>query len=152
MNICVFDQQDTLLISPLQIQAIVKHVLTLENATCHEVSIHFVDTPTICQLHEDYFDDPTTTDCISFPIDDASSAFRVLGEVFVCPETAQDYAKAHHSDPYRETTLYVVHGLLHLLGYDDIEPEDEQVMRTAEAKHMEALQKNSLVLTMSKKE
>lgn len=152
MNICVFDHQDTLLISPIQIQAVVKHVLLLENTTCHEVSIHLVDTPTICQLHEDYFDDPTTTDCISFPIDDASSAFRVLGEVFVCPETAQVYATAHHSDPYHEATLYVVHGLLHLLGYDDIEPEDEQVMRAAETKHMEALRKNDLLLKMSIKE
>ena len=90
-----------------------------------EVIFHFVSERKICQLHKEFFNDPASTDCITFPIDppDAEkSASHVLGEAFICPLTALTYAKLHKSDPYEELCRYIIHCILHLIGYTDIEP------------------------------
>lgn len=119
---------------------IVKEVISYENQPCHEVTINFVTTQAISQLHADFFNDPTTTDCISFPMDEETSPYRILGEIFVCPKTALDYAEAHDKDPQQELILYVIHGLLHLMGYDDIDPKDRRKMRIAERRHIKHLE------------
>lgn len=112
-----------------------------------EVAIHFVDTPRICELHAQFFDDPTPTDCISFPMDDPEEeGYKVLGDVFVCPATALNYVHAKGGDTYQELTLYVVHGLLHLIGYDDIDEEDRKDMRSEEKRFLSHVRANKLWL------
>ncbi len=117
-----------------------------EGQRCDEVGVYLVDTSTICDLHEQFFQDPSPTDTISLPMDDEDAAYRVLGEVFVCPETACKYVTENGGDPYIETTLYIVHSLLHLMGYDDIDDVDRAKMREAEARHMEHLVREDLAL------
>lgn len=137
MNISVFDDQSALAVSQDTAKVIVTNVLQEEKQTCDEVSLYFVSTEEMCSLHKQYFKDPSPTDCISFPIDeDPAVPYRVLGDVFVCPETAIAYASLHNTDPYEETTLYIVHGLLHLMGYDDMTDKDAAMMRQAESRHM----------------
>ena len=81
----------------------------------------------MCKLHRDYFNDSSPTDCISFPIDNpVPENYSLMGDVFVCPETALIYSEKHKVNPYQEITLYIVHGLLHLMGYDDIELADQE--------------------------
>jgi probable rRNA maturation factor len=145
----VIDQQSALKISVVQVQQMVQHVIHAEGEKCDEVNIYFVDTPTICQLHDQFFQDSSPTDCISFPMDedhDDKFPFRILGEVFICPATALTYAEEHQKDPYEETTLYIVHGLLHLMGYDDLSEEDCLLMREEESRHLVELKKNQLQL------
>lgn len=72
--------------------------------------------------------------------------FCYLGDVFVCPRQAIFYADENGLDPYRETTLYIVHGLLHLLGYDDIEESDAKLMRRKELKHLKMIDRAGLIL------
>ena len=99
------------------------------------------------RLHARFFGDPSLTDCISFPMDsEAQEGYRILGEVFVCPQVARRYAESHKGDPYWETTLYVVHGLLHLMGYDDISEKERSLMRAAEGRQMRHLEKRGLIL------
>jgi len=146
VEVHIFNQQQDLEIPHQVVTDIVKEVLRKEGKRCDEVAVHFVNTSTICELHSKYFDDPSVTDCISFPIDETDTEeYRVLGEVFVCPKTAIDYASSHQCTPYRETTLYIVHGLLHLLGYDDL-GETEPQMRAAEKLHMKNLEEHNLIL------
>lgn len=138
MLINVFNEQSALAIAEEKVQEIVQKVIEGEGQTCDEVNIYFVDTKAICTLHEEFFDDPCPTDCISFPMDEKDDGFlpyRILGEVFVCPETAIAYAKENKGDPYAETFLYIIHGVLHLLGYDDIDEIDITAMREAEARY-----------------
>jgi probable rRNA maturation factor len=145
----VIDQQTALKISVEQVQQLVQEVIRYERQSCDEVNIYFVDTPTICHLHELYFNDPSPTDCISFPMDleqEESIHSRLLGELFVCPATAMAYADKHQSDPYQETTLYIVHSLLHLMGYDDTNAKARALMRQAERRHMEHLQSQVRIL------
>ncbi len=110
---------------------LIESVLEFQGVDCNELSVYFVTERRICDLHREYFNDPTPTDCISFPIDS-----ETLGDVFVCPKTALKYTAANGGDPYEEIVLYVIHGLLHLMGYDDIESEERRVMRKNEKKCM----------------
>ncbi len=103
-----------------------------------EFHVHFVTQQRICKLHQEFFNDPSPTDCISFP-----SESPCLGEVVICPKAAIDYAPDSF---YEELTLYLVHGILHCLGYDDIEKKDRSKMRKMEKKFMSILKnKNKLI-------
>lgn len=149
MNVCVFNTGSKLPISIESVKALVAEVISYEGQSCQEISIHFVSIPEICDLHDQYFNDPSPTDCISFPLDedeDEQEEYRMLGDVFVCPEVAIEYGASHQIDPYEETSLYVVHGILHLFGYDDIEESDEVKMRAAETRHMLHLKAGNLLI------
>lgn len=147
MEILIDDRQSSLDIHASMVKKIVSEVVAYEGNHYDEVAIHFVSSQEISSLHAQFFDDPTPTDCISFPLNEPiDSPYRVMGDVFVCPEMAIKYAAAHRGDPYKETTLYIVHGLLHLMGYDDIKFEDRRAMRAAEKRHMRHLKAELLIL------
>jgi len=147
----VTSSQDIIKVDPLQIETIVACVLKEKQVHCDEVSIHLASLEEIAEMHGEFFDDPTPTDCITFPIDDSDEEefYKVLGEVFVCPEVALNYANEHHLLFEEELTLYIVHGLLHLLGFDDIEDEDRIEMRKQEAFLMHLLKSQDLILKKS---
>lgn len=149
LDIHIVDKQQSLSLSLSGVKILVKAVIVLEGRRCDEVSVHFVETAEICHLHGEFFGDPSPTDCISFPMDEDEDdiGMCVLGDVFVCTSTAVEYAKEHKCDPYQETALYIVHGLLHLMGYDDMNDEDRLEMRSAEERHM----KNLALLNVSLK-
>lgn len=147
MEVHVYNTQKRYPINLKAVEALTKEVIRAQGHSCHAVAIHFVGTRKICSLHAIYFDDPSVTDCISFPIDsECDSPYSVLGEVFVCPETAFSYTKRHGGLLYEEITLYIIHGLLHLLGYDDLNDADCIKMREREQFHMENLRKRHLLL------
>lgn len=146
MQVAVYNTQKRFPVDFASIEAIVKEVIRAEGSFCDEVAIHFVGTKKICSLHAQYFDDPSVTDCISFPIDnDDETSYIVLGEVFVCPATANDYVNANGGILNEEIVLYCVHGILHLLGYDDIKAADIEVMRERERFHMQNLKKQKML-------
>ena len=113
------------------VRELIWNVLECQRFDCREINIYFVTERRICDLHRQFFDDPTPTDCISFPIDP-----ETLGEIFVCPRTALKYADLHHINPFDELALYIIHGVLHLLGFDDLTPSDRRTMRKNEEKCM----------------
>lgn len=131
----VENRQDDLPIAPEAFSSLVWAILKGEAAHADEIGVHLVSLEEICQLHEQYFNDSSPTDCISFPIDGPKERPRMLGEVVVCPKVAIGYVEERGGDPYQEVALYVVHGMLHLLGYDDLQPADRERMRQAEARY-----------------
>lgn len=146
MKVYVKNSQKDLPIPAILIKKIAKEVILFEGLSCDEVSIYFVTTPVITKMHDQYFNDPTTTDCISFPMDlEDLEEYKILGEVFVCPATAIDYTKKNKGSPFEETVLYMVHALLHLMGYDDLDPKSKAIMRRAEKKHLTHLKKIGLM-------
>lgn len=147
MIVNINNSQSALKISLDQARLIVEQVVREENCSCDEVSVYFVDKHVISRLHKKFFGISSSTDCISFPMDDEEiHDYRILGEVFVCPATAVSYAIENDLDPYEETALYIVHGLLHLMGYDDLSKEDRLKMRKAEKRHMQEIKKHHLYL------
>lgn len=100
-----------------------------------EVILHFVTEKQISLIHKDFFNDPSPTDCITFPIDplrEEKTPDHLLGEAFICPKTALDYAKRHQLAPRAELFRYVVHCLLHLVGYNDLQPDERAKMKRKE--------------------
>ncbi|MDN4472500.1 rRNA maturation RNase YbeY [Demequina zhanjiangensis] len=100
-----------------------------------ELAILFVDEPAMEQLHIQWMDEPGPTDVLSFPMDelrpgtaDEPTPAGLLGDIVVCPTVAAAQAvKAGHTAE-EEMLLLTTHGILHLLGYDHVEPEEEKVM------------------------
>lgn len=147
IRVSIYDHQKDMALRLDSVEEIVNQIVEAECQAAHEASVYLIDDAEMCQMHLDHFDDPSPTDCISFPMDDSSEVhYRVLGEVFVCPRTAITYAEQHRLDPHREITLYLVHGILHLLGYDDINEEDRLSMRAAEERHMSVIEQKGLML------
>jgi probable rRNA maturation factor len=107
-----------------------------------ELSLAFMTDSKLAKLHDDFLDDPTTTDVITF---EGQPDFDVAGEICVSADTAAAYSKANHRDFSEELTLYVVHGWLHLAGYDDLQPAKKRKMRAAEARAMKLLHAASAV-------
>lgn len=103
-----------------------------------EATISVVDVATMSDLHVRWMDLEGPTDVMSFPMDELTPGMgrpdaqpfgpAILGDIILCPEfAAKQAAKAGH-DMGHELVLLTTHGCLHLLGYDHIEPEDEQEM------------------------
>ena len=101
-----------------------------------ELSLVFLTDSALARLHADFLADPTTTDVITF---EGDPALDVAGEVCVSVDTAVSYAKEHRRDFATELLLYVIHGWLHLAGYDDLQPAKKRVMRRAEARALALL-------------
>ena len=81
-----------------------------------ELSVSFVDESEIEDLHVRYMDEPGPTDVLSFPLDDVDEGgTRLLGDVVIAPAVA---ARNNPAAPEAELRLLLVHGILHLLGYD----------------------------------
>lgn len=90
-----------------------------------EVSLLLTDDAEIAELHARYFDDPAPTDVISFALDDGA-------EIVVSGETARAVARRSGHPVRNEIALYVVHGILHVAGFDDVRARDRVRMRAAE--------------------
>ncbi|MBL00759.1 MAG: rRNA maturation RNase YbeY [Opitutales bacterium] len=96
-----------------------------------ELSIAFVSDAEIAQVHADFMDDPSPTDVITFP---AQPKIKSAGEIIVSVDHAQSRATKLGEPFSRELSLYLVHGWLHLAGYDDSKESDRARMREAEQK------------------
>jgi probable rRNA maturation factor len=113
-----------------------------------ELSIVFLTDPALARIHGDFMNDPTATDVITFEGDRSTGQ---AGEICVSADTAARYVGFGASGPTSTTlqrkfsaelTLYVVHGWLHLAGYDDLQPVKKRRMRAAEKRAMTLLRTN----------
>ncbi|MBI3215631.1 MAG: rRNA maturation RNase YbeY [Mycobacterium sp.] len=102
-----------------------------------ELSMVLLDTAAMADLHMRWMDLPGPTDVMSFPMDELEPGGRpdasdpgpsMLGDIVLCPQFAADQAAAAGHDLGHELALLTVHGVLHLLGYDHAEPEEEKEM------------------------
>lgn len=143
MKISIYNRQKDLKIYKKLVRAQIKKFLSYENITCDELAVHYVKEEEISMLHMKFFKDPSPTDCISFPIDPPNNSICFLGEIFICPKTAIEYNK---KEPQREISLYLVHSLLHLIGYEDISIMGRRAIRKREKRHMGLLKKEDLVI------
>ena len=94
-----------------------------------ELSIAFVDDETIAQVHADFMGDPSPTDVITFPAD---ATMDSAGVIIVSVDHARSRAVELNEPFSRELSLYLIHGWLHLAGYDDHDEADRLKMRAAE--------------------
>ncbi|KEP75919.1 endoribonuclease YbeY [Microbacterium sp. SUBG005] len=100
-----------------------------------DVAIVLVDEGAMESLHVQWMDEPGPTDVLSFPMDelrpgseDAPTPAGLLGDIVLCPAVAETQAVAAHHSTQDELILLTTHGLLHLLGFDHAEPDEEREM------------------------
>jgi probable rRNA maturation factor len=100
-----------------------------------DLSILLVGTEVMTELHVEWMDEPGPTDVLSFPMDELRpgregepSPAGLLGDVVLCPEVAARQARDAGHSTEEELLLLTTHGILHLLGYDHAEPEEEKEM------------------------
>ncbi len=102
-----------------------------------ELSMVLVDSDTMADLHMRWMDLPGPTDVMSFPMDELEPGGRpdapepgpaMLGDIVLCPPFAAEQAEKAGHGVAHELALLTVHGMLHLLGYDHAEPEEEKEM------------------------
>ncbi|NQX13643.1 rRNA maturation RNase YbeY [Microbacteriaceae bacterium VKM Ac-2855] len=100
-----------------------------------ELAIVLVDEGAMEQLHVQWMDEPGPTDVLSFPMDelrpgteDEQTPAGLLGDIVLCPQVAMGQAEQAGHSTLDELQLLTAHGLLHLLGFDHAEPEEEREM------------------------
>ena len=96
-----------------------------------EISIVCVGTQRMRSVNKKYLGHDYVTDVITFDLEGS-------GEILICPQVASRNAKIYGTSLQREILLYVVHGLLHLAGYDDHSPKDIRRMRAKEKQLLDA--------------
>lgn len=111
---------------------VIKKTLELNNAEDAIFSIIFVDDLKIHELNREYRGIDKVTDVISFAFEDNEESHdderRVLGDIYISIPRMIYQAKEYSHSEKRELSFLVVHGLLHLLGYDHMIKEEEEVM------------------------
>ena len=119
-HVLISNRQDLDIDEPA-LASLAERTLLAEGKDSGELSVSFVTPEEMTQLHEQYAGEPGPTDVLAFPLEEDG----LLGDVIVCPEEAQ---RNNPGNSLGELRLLVVHGILHLLGYDHEEEGDRRVM------------------------
>lgn len=110
-----------------------------------DLAIVFVDEPAMEALHIQWMDEPGPTDVLSFPMDELRPGSEgdlapagLLGDIVVCPQVAAAQAEVAGHPTINEILLLTTHGILHLLGFDHAEPDEEREMFGLQREILEA--------------
>ena len=157
MNVLIDNRQNIIEIKPeieSFVNKVIKAVLEFENCNDnYEISISFVDNEEIKDLNKQYRNIDAPTDVLSFPMlefnkksNDETIVKEVfideeipLGDIVISTEKVIEQAKEYGHGQDRELALLLVHGMLHLLGYDHIQESDEIIMRKKQEEILELL-------------
>ena len=127
----VADSQRHVPIDPTAVSTLVERVLRGEGVDRASISLAFVDDPTIHRINREHLDHDEPTDVITFALSDEGDD-RLQGELVISTETAARMAHEIGAEPWNEVALYLVHGLLHLCGCDDLDEVSAAEMRRRE--------------------
>ena len=147
-TITVSNRQRTLRFDRRRLIRLARGVLRQEQVAAAEISVAILDDPQIHAINRQFLNHDYPTDVISFLLDCSlaeepiagnssanprrGAAKLIEGEVVISAETAAANAAKYGISPQDELALYLVHGLLHLCGYDDLTPKEKRLMRRRE--------------------
>src|SRR5262245_34152196 len=137
-KVSIASPQETVPIERRRFREVAQAVLDGEGVRDYEISLAFVDDTTIHRLNKRYLDHDEPTDVLSFPLSEPNSK-KLQGELVIGAEVAQAQAAARGHDVKSELTLYVIHGLLHLCGHDDLDESAARTMRQRERHYLALL-------------
>jgi probable rRNA maturation factor len=137
-KIAIASPQETIPLDRGKLREVARTVLAGEHVVDYEISLAFVDNPTSHRLNKQFLDHDEPTDVLSFPLTEPG-ARKLGGELVIGAEVALEQALARGHDVHAELALYVIHGLLHLCGYDDKTPQHAGEMRARERHYLNEL-------------
>jgi probable rRNA maturation factor len=133
-QIAVSNQQLRHPVDKTQLTEAATAVLQESSFSSAAISLAVVDDETIRELNRRHLEHDWPTDVLSFVLEDDGD--HLEGEVILSADTAATAADELDHSPAEEQLLYVIHGMLHLVGYDDKADENAQEMRAAEARYL----------------
>ena len=134
ITIQIANRQKTLPLDRRRIRRAIQAIVKDAHITDAQISVTVVDDALIAKLHEEFLHDPSPTDVLSFLLERSEQALE--GEVVVSADTARASAPQYGCTAEDELLLYVIHGTLHLVGYDDTTPRKRAVMRKKEQQYI----------------
>jgi probable rRNA maturation factor len=133
-QIALLNQQFRHSVNERQLTAAATAIVRDSEFSSAAISLAVVDDDTIHELNRRHLEHDWPTDVLSFVLDDNGD--HLEGEVILSADTAAAAADELGTSAAEEQLLYVIHGTLHLIGYDDKSDADAQEMRTAEARYL----------------
>jgi probable rRNA maturation factor len=133
MDVEVFNLDTVCKITPEYIKEIVKKVNREMHIKAKSCNIIFTSDQDLAELHGKYLNDPSPTDVMTFNLGDD----KIEGEIYISSERAKNQALQFNVSYDSEIIRLIVHGLLHLAGYDDLSEPGYQVMKGLENKYVE---------------
>ena len=130
----ITNRQKTLPVDRRRMRGAILAILRDADISEATISGAIVDDPAIAKLHQEFLDDPEPTDVLSFVLERSEQSLE--GEVVASADTARTCAPKYKTTPEEELLLYVIHGTLHLVGYDDTTPRRRAVMRKKEKEYV----------------
>ena len=137
MNLTIANRQRTHKIKIRVLREITTVLLAELAGPAASLEINLVSPAQMAKVNQRFLQHEGPTDVITF---EGDPAHGTAGEICVSADTAAAYAREHRRDFSAELILYLVHGWLHLAGYDDLQPAKKRVMRRAEARAVKLLQ------------
>jgi probable rRNA maturation factor len=138
IRVSVASPQELIELPYARLKEIARAVLEGEGVKEAKISLAFVDNPTIHRINKQFLDHDEPTDVITFPLS-GKGAKTLEGELVIGVEVALEQAKDHGHEVGDELGLYVIHGLLHLCGFDDTTLKEEREMRKRERHYLQFL-------------
>jgi probable rRNA maturation factor len=133
-SITITNAQSKLPVDRRRLRKAVRMILEDASIARAKIGVAIVDDPTIAELHERYLDDADPTDVLSFVLE--KSRDQIEGEIVVSADTARTSVKRYKWPAEDELLLYVIHGALHLVGYDDTAQKKRTKMREKERAYL----------------
>lgn len=134
IEIGISNEQESLEVDVVRLRQAVEWILSDAEIYTAEISVAIIDDPTMHQLNREHLNHDYPTDVLSFVLDRSESSLD--GEVIVSADTAIARATEFCLPPEDELLLYVIHGTLHLVGYDDKEASKRALMRQQELHYL----------------
>ena len=110
-----------------------------ENFVAQEVNVIFVNNAMMKKIHREYFQDYSVTDVISFRF---NTGKNIDGEIYVCLDQSRRQAQFYKQTFTQETSRLILHGTLHLIGYDDATTKQRAAMKAKEDFYLQEFKKN----------
>lgn len=140
MKIIIRNLQDKVPVSPKKARKIVQKVLSREGIRkTGEITVCFINNKKIKELNSKYLGRNNPTDVIAFNITDPKDKKNIFADIAISTDTAIENAKAFHTTALFELYLYVIHGVLHVLDYDDRKKTQKLLMRKRENRYLKVL-------------
>jgi len=140
VKITIKNLQNKVPVNPKRIIKTVQKVLLREGIKkSGEITVCFVNDKKIKALNSKYLNRNNPTDVIAFNITDAEDKRNIFADIAISADSAVANARAFKTTPLFELYLYVVHGVLHILGYDHRKKSDQLLMRKKEEQILKVL-------------
>lgn len=137
MKITIKNLQNKLRLSPIRIKKLINHILKgegVKESGC--INICFVNNPLIKKFNIKFLKTSSSTDVLAFNLNDKKNSKILLADIMISTDTAINNARKFKTTSDYELMLYVAHGILHILGYDDRTKTQMKRMRKSEAEYV----------------